>query len=92
MHDDFRHHAEQEEAEEAECESEACPVVSVLHHFQTITIEVNLSSKIHFVEGLHRDLVMSTVLDLILLLVKGEVVFDGTAWKFDLIIFARAEA
>ena len=65
VHDNLRCEAEEDELEETDGEPEARPVMSVLHHLEAVTIEVDIALKVHVVEGLHGDLVSSTVLELI---------------------------
>lgn len=89
MHDELRNHAEKEELDQANGEAEASPVMTVLHNLQAVTLEVNITIKVHFVEGFHGNLVRSTVLGAISLLLEVEVEFDGTAGKLSLLIAAR---
>lgn len=91
MHDNFWDEAEQEELEQANGEPEACPVMSVFHHLQTITIELDITIKVHVMERLHRDLVPSAVLGLIGLILEGNVMFDRATRIFSFFVLAGSE-
>lgn len=92
MHKNFRYHAGEEEPVEAEGESEAGPIMPILHHLKRIAVEVNIPVKVLLVEGLHRDSRFSAILLLVLRFAKGEVVFNGESRKFRLFILAWGEA
>jgi hypothetical protein len=91
VHDNFWRKGEEHKFEEADCESEACPVMPVFHHFQTISIEVNFAVEIHIVECLHWDLVLPTIFDLIGLILEGKVVFDWATRIPGFLVLARRE-
>ena len=91
VHNDFRHEAEENELEQADCKSEACPIMPVLQDLQTIAIELNLAIKVHVVEGLHRNLVSAAVLDLVGFVLEGKVVLNGASRKSGLFVLARGE-
>ncbi|KAH3668831.1 hypothetical protein OGAPHI_002586 [Ogataea philodendri] len=82
----FRNEAEQEEFVQTGCESESCPVVSVLHHVKSVTLERDLASEIELVESFHWDLVVVLVLVLELLVVEVEVELNTLVWKLDLLV------
>jgi hypothetical protein len=65
MHDHLGEESKKEEADEANGEAEASPVVAVLEGLEGISLEVNLTIKVHLVEGLHCDLGLATVLEAI---------------------------
>jgi hypothetical protein len=65
--------------------------MSVFHYFQAIPIEVNLAIKVHVVECLHWDLVPSTVLEFVGLILECKIVFDRAAWNSGLFILAGTE-
>lgn len=91
MHDDLRDHAKEEELDEANGEAEAGPVMAVLHNLEAVTLEVNITIKVHLVESLHGDLVVATVLEAVGLLLELEVVLNTTVRKANLLILARAD-
>ena len=70
MHEHFRYHASQEETEQADCESKICPIVSVLHNFQCIALEVDGTIKVHFMEGFHWYFAFPMVFGAVVLAVK----------------------
>jgi hypothetical protein len=53
MHDNLRHHTEKEEFEETEREAKIGPIMTVLHYFKAVTLEVDLAIKIHLVKCFH---------------------------------------
>lgn len=91
MHDNLRHHAEDEELDQANGETEAGPVMAVLHNLQTVAVEVDITIKVHLVESLHGNLVLALVLGLVFGLLEGEVVLDWATGKLGLLILARAD-
>ena len=90
MHDYFRSEGEENMFKETGSESEAGPVVSIFHHLQAITVEINLTIKVHIVECLHRNLVLASVLQPIGLVLERKVMLDWTSWESDFLIFARS--
>lgn len=91
MHDNLRRKLEEDKLEQAQCEPERCPVMSVFHYFQAIPIKVNLAIKVHVVKCLHWNLIASSVLELVGLVLEGKIVFDRAAWNSGLFILARTE-
>jgi hypothetical protein len=91
VHDNLRCEAEEDELEEADSEPEARPVMSVLQHLEAVTVEVDIALKVHVVEGLHGDLVPSTVLELIRMVLEGQVVLDWAARELDFFVLAGDE-
>lgn len=91
MHDNLRHKLEEEKLEQAHCEPEACPVMSIFHNLQTVPVEVNIAIKVHVMERLHWDFVPASVLELIGLFLECKVVFDRAAWNSGLFGLARTE-
>lgn len=92
VHDDLRCELEEDEFEQADGKSEVGPVGSVLEDLETVAVELNIAIEVHVVEGLHWDLAPSAVLELVGLVLEGEVVLDWAAWQFDLLVLARAHA
>jgi hypothetical protein len=91
VHDNLGNHAKEEELDESNGETEAGPVMTVLHGLEAVTLEVDIAVKVHLVEGLHGDLVVATVLDTVGLLLEVEVELDTTVRKADLVVLARAD-
>lgn len=91
VHNNFRRKDEENVLEQAQSKSEASPIVSVLHNLQAISIELNISIKVHAVEGLHWDLVAAVVLGLVGRVLEGKVMLDWATWVSSLLILARAE-
>lgn len=89
VQDDLRKHSGQEELEQRKSETEAGPVVSVLHGIQTIALEGHLSIKEELVESLHWDLVVTAVLFGELGRVELEVVFHSAVGEFNFFIQTR---
>lgn len=92
VHDNLRHHASQEEPEEGKSEAEVGPVVTVLHRFETVALEVDIPSKVHLMESLHGDSVLATVLALVGLVLEFEVVLDGSTREASLFVDAWGHA
>jgi len=92
VHDNFRCEGKENMFEQADCESEACPVMSVFKNLQSISIEFYLAIEIHGIEGLHRNLILSAVLDFICLIFECEVVFDWAPRIFGLFVLARGQS
>ena len=91
VHENLGDHAGNEELDQAIGETEAGPVMAVLHNVESIAVEVNLLVEVHLVEGLHGDLVLAAVLELVLGVLEGEVVLHRTTGKLGLLILARRE-
>lgn len=89
MPDDLWHHACQEELVQTERETEACPVMSILHNLQCVSFEVDLPIKVHFLECLQWDLVLAIVLGAITFPVECEVMLDPATGISGLLILAR---
>lgn len=92
MHNDFRGELEENELEQADGESEAGPVGTVLEDLEAVAIKLDIALKVHVVESLNWDLGPSTVLELIGVILEGEVVLDWATRKFHFLILARAES
>jgi hypothetical protein len=84
VHDELGNHAQQEVLDQADSETEAGPVVTVLHDLQAVAFEVDITVKVHLVEGLHGDLVGAMVLGTIGLLLEIKIVLNRTAGVFGL--------
>lgn len=91
MHDKLGNHASQKVLDEADGETEASPVVAVLHNLEAVTLELDIAVKVHLVEGLHGDLVGATVLETVGLLLEVEVVLNRTARQLGLVRFAGGD-
>lgn len=65
--------------------------MSVFHDLQRISVEVNLAIKVHIVERLHWDLIGSSVLELVGLILEGKVVFYRAPGDCGLLVLARTE-
>lgn len=86
VHDNLGNHSSQEVFKQAQRETEAGPVMSVLHCLQGVTLEVHLVVKVHLMERLHWDLALAMVLDPVMLAVEVQVVFDRSSGIFDFLI------
>lgn len=91
MHNDFGKHAKEEELDQANGESEARPVVAVLESLETVALEVDVTVKVHLVEGLHGDLVVAAVLEAVRVLLEVEIMLDATAREAGLFVLAGAQ-
>lgn len=91
VHDELGNHAQQKVLDETDGEAEAGPVVTVLHNLEAVTLEVDVTVKVHLVEGLHGDLVGATVLETVGLLLEVQVVLDGTARELGLVRLTRGD-
>ncbi len=63
--------------------------MAVFHHFQCVAFEVDLPVKVHFVERLHRDLLLAIVPRSVLLGVELEIMLDWATWITRFLVFAR---
>lgn len=88
VHDELRNHAQQKVLDQADGEAEASPVVTVLEDLEAVALEVDVTVKVHLVEGLHGDLVGAMVLGTVGLLLELEVVLNGTAGVLGLGVLA----
>lgn len=91
VHDNLRHHSRQEKHEKADRKPEAGPIVSKLQNVQNVSLDINLSIEVKFVERLHRDLTPSIVLITELLCLECEVGFDGLPGKLGFFILPGRE-
>ena len=66
--------------------------MSIFQHFQGISVELNVTVEIQFLENIDRNFVVPTILYLIVFLVKFEVVFDWTAREFDFLVLSGRES
>lgn len=66
--------------------------MSVLKNLESITVEVNVSIKVHVVKGLHGNLVLSTVFNLVGFILEGKIMFDWASGILGLFILAWREA
>lgn len=92
MHNHLRNHAGQEELIQSHREFESGPIMTVLQHFESIALEIDLAIKVHLMEGLHGDLVLAMILGTIMLVVEMQVVLNRTAGEFGLLISAGTNA
>lgn len=91
MHNNFRCELEENELEQADGESEAGPVGTVLEDLEAVAVELDIALEVHVVESLDWDLRPSAVLELIGIVLEGEVVLDRTTRKSDFLILAGTE-
>lgn len=89
MHKHLGEETCEEELVQAQGETEAGPVMSVLEDVEAVALEVHGAVEVHFVEGLDGDLVLAIVLGAIGLGVELEVVLDGAAGVLDFLVLAR---
>ncbi len=89
MHDGLGQHAKQEEFEEAEREAEIGPIVAVLHYFEAIAFEVNLSVEVHLVKCFHWNPVLARIFYSVTLLMKVQIVLHWSTRISSFLIFAR---
>ena len=92
MHDDLWSELEEDELEQADSEAEVGPVGSVFEDLETVAVELNIAVKVHVVEGLHWDLALAAVLELVGLVLEGEVVLNWASWESGLLVLAWAHA
>lgn len=91
MHEHLWNHAGEEEPDQTDGEAEVGPVVPIFHDLEAVTVEVDVTVKIHLVEGLHGYLVLAMILGLVGGLLEGKIVLDGTAWIPSLLVLSRAD-
>ena len=89
VHDYLWHHTGEEEAEQADGESEVCPVMPVFHHLQGVPFEINGAVKVHLVKCLHWYLAFAMVFRPILLAVELQIMLHRSPRKTSLFIFSR---
>ncbi len=65
--------------------------MSVFHNLEAVPIEVNVAIKVHVMESLHWNLVASSVLELVGLILEGKIVFDRAGRESGFFILARTE-
>lgn len=92
MHNDFRGELEENELEQADSEGEAGPVGTVLEDLEAVAVELDIALEVHVVESLNWDLGPPAVLELIGIVLEGEVVLDWATRESHFLIFARAES
>lgn len=91
MHNDLRGELEENELKQADSEGEAGPVGTVLEDLEAVAIELDIALEVHVVESLNWDLGPPTVLELIGVVLEGEVVLDWTTRESHFLILARAK-
>ena len=91
MHDHFRHHTSEEEAKETDGEPEVGPIMSILQNFQSISLEVDRSVKVHLMKCFNWYLALAMVLQPAFLVVELKVMLDGTARVSSLLILSRRD-
>jgi len=66
--------------------------MSPLQYLQGITLELDITSEVHFLEGLHRYFVPSTIPNTVRLLFESEIVLDGStgALHFSILWWCKA--
>ena len=91
MHDYFRHHTSKEEAKETNGEPEVGPIVSVFKSFQSISVKVDRSIKVHLMESFNWYLALAMVLQPVFLVVELKIMLDWTAGVSSFLIFSRRD-
>ena len=89
MHNHLWHHTSEEEAEQAKCEPEIGPVMSVLHHLQSVTVKVDGTVEVHFMKSLHWYFAFAMILGSMLFAVEMQIMLHRSAWISSLLIFSR---
>jgi hypothetical protein len=89
VHDDLRYHAEEEEFEETQGETEVCPIMAVFHHFEAISFEVDLSIEVHLVKSFHWNSVLARIFYSVILIMKMQVVLNRSTRISSLLVLAR---
>lgn len=89
MHDQFRNHASEEEPTQTQRESKASPVMTILQRVKSVSLEVDVSIKVHLMKRFHWDLALAMVLKSILVMFEIQVVLDRPPWIARLLILAR---
>jgi hypothetical protein len=89
VHNHFRHHSSKEEPEEREGKAEAGPIVAVFHNLKTVTVELDVSVKVHLVECLHRNPVPATVFEPVALVLEREIVLNRCTRVASLLVDTR---
>ena len=79
----------QEKLEQGNRKPEVCPVMSIFHDLERVTLEVDFAIKIHLRKCCHGNLVLAMVLRSVSLGMKGEVVVNWTTRESGLFILAR---
>lgn len=87
----FGNETKEEVLEKAHGEAEIGPVVSKLQDLKGITFEVHLAVEVLLVEHLHGDLALSMVRGAVMLAVEIQIVFDGAARIFGLLVLSRRD-
>lgn len=90
MHDHLGDEGQNEVSAEANGPVEVGPVVPVLEGLEDVAVKIDVTVEVHLVEGLHGDLALAVVLELVGAVLEGEVVLDGAARQLDLLILAGA--
>lgn len=80
VHKNFGSENEEYIFEQGHGKSEACPIMSIFHNLQAVAIEVHITSKVHGVESLQRDLVRASVLEPVCLIFEGKVKLNRATW------------
>lgn len=88
MHDNLGHHTEQEELEEAECETEICPIVAVFHYFEAVAFEVNLPVEVHLMKRFHWYSVLARIFYSVILIMKMQILLHGSTRIPSLLVLA----
>lgn len=91
MHNDFRCELEENELEQADGEGEAGPIGTVLEDLEAVAVELDIALKVHVVEGLHWDLCPPAVLELVGIVLEGEVVLNRATRECHFLVFARTK-
>lgn len=63
--------------------------MAVFHHFQRVAFEVDLPVEVHFMECLHRYLLLAIISRAILLGMEIQIMLDWATWITRFLVFAR---
>jgi len=88
VNDDFRQQVGEDIFEELRSEDHLCPVVSLFHDFEDVTVEVNLFLKVRVVEDLHGNFFLAMIEGLEFWILDGDVLLYFLRGKDDLLILA----
>lgn len=91
MHDYLGHHPREEEAEKADGEAEARPIMPILQHLQRIPLEFHQPVKVHLLERLQRDFISAFIPHPILLITELQVMLHWPTRIPRFLILARRD-
>lgn len=82
---------EEDVPEKIQGKAKGCPIMTILEDLESISVEINTSSKVQLEKDLQRDLVSSVPPRPVTLALETQVVFDRSTGELDFIIESRAE-